>query len=343
MLLGEVTAFMAAALLTGCGTAVVRWHAIARGRLDVPNARSSHTAPTPRGGGLAIVVIVIAATIVAALLGSLPVTESAALALGGGMVAVVGYCDDLKGLSIVPRLTVHSIAAVIAVVALASVESVFPHLPAGVAMALLVLTVLWSINLFNFMDGIDGLAASQATFVFLASAALIAISRGADVPALLLLMVTAGACAGFLWWNWPPARIFMGDVGSGFLGFWIAAVALVLDRVEVLSVWTTTILMSVFIADATVTLFRRMLRRERWHEPHRSHAYQALARRWHGHRNVTLALWAVNLLLVLPLAALSAFWRDAAPLLAFATLAALVVLVSVAVAGGQGVPPADRS
>jgi Fuc2NAc and GlcNAc transferase len=333
MLLGEVIAFAAAALLAACGTALVRRHALARGQLDVPNARSSHTAPTPRGGGLAIVVVVLAATIVAALFAELPVNQGAALVLGGGMVAVVGYYDDVRGLKILPRLAVHLIAAVIAVLALASVDSVFPRLHTGIAVAVLVLTVLWSINLFNFMDGIDGLAASQATFVFMASAALIAACRGADVPALSLLAVTAGACAGFLCWNWPPARIFMGDVGSGFLGFWIAAIALALDRVQALSVWTTTILMAVFIADATVTLLRRMLRREPWHEPHRSHAYQALARRWHGHRKVTLALWAINLLLVLPLAALSAFRRDLGPLLAVATLAVLGVLAWL---GGAG-------
>src|SRR5262245_54860298 len=115
MLLGEVTAFVAAALLAACATALVRRHALARGRLDVPNARSSHTEPTPRGGGLAIVVIVLAATIVATLLADLPNAESAALVVGGGMVAAVGYCDDVRGLSILPRLTVHLVAAAIAV------------------------------------------------------------------------------------------------------------------------------------------------------------------------------------------------------------------------------------
>ena len=331
----EVAAFGAALLSTAAVTAIVRRRALAHGRLDVPNARSSHSVPTPRGGGLAIVAVVLVATVIVAALAGLPVSACAALVIGGGSVALVGHWDDLKGLPILPRLAVHCAAAVIAVGALADAGSVFPALHFAVAFTLLVLAVLWSINLFNFMDGIDGLAASQATFVFLSSAVLIAISPGPDTSSLSLLAVTAGACAGFLCWNWPPARIFMGDVGSGFLGFWVAAVALVLDRAGMLSVWTTTILMSVFIADASVTLLRRMARRERWHEPHRSHAYQALARRWHGHRRVTVTLWAVNLVFVLPMAALSVQERSRAPMLAALTLAALAVLVWIAGAGRQ--------
>ena len=339
MLSAEIAAFLVTGLTTAAGTALVRRRALARGRLDVPNARSSHSVPTPRGGGLAIVAVVLTATIIAAALAVLPAGPCAALVIGGGMVAFVGYIDDLKGLPILPRLSVHVTAAAIAVATLADAGSVFPGLPATMAITVLMLAVLWSINLFNFMDGIDGLAASQATFVFLSSAALIALSPRVDTPFLSLLAVTSGACAGFLCWNWPPARIFMGDVGSGFLGFWVAAVALALDRTGVLSVWTTTILMSVFVADATVTLLRRVARRERWHEPHRSHAYQTLARRWHGHRGVTVLLWAINVAFVLPMAAWSAHERGRAPLLAALTLAALAVLVWIAGAG----KPRDRA
>ena len=125
----------------------------------------------------------------------------------------------------------------------------------------------------------------------------------------------------------------MGDVGSGFLGFWLAAMALTLDRADVLSIWTSVILGSVFIADATVTLLRRIVRRERWHQAHRSHAYQNLARRWRSHRSVTLLLWIINFVIVFPLAALSVFEPSFAREIAGATLAPFGLLALLAGAG----------
>jgi Fuc2NAc and GlcNAc transferase len=320
--LAETVALLAATALAAGGTGLVRRYALIRGRLDVPNARSSHSTPTPRGGGIAIVLVLMTATVALGLSGRLRSDDCLALIAGGLLLALVGQWDDVRGLRVLPRLAAHAAAALLAIFLIASPSFTFDSLHPAVAILLLVFAMLWSINLFNFMDGIDGFAASQATFVFLASAGLIALAgRAAEIP--ILLLVSAGACAGFLGWNWPPARIFMGDVGSGFLGFWVAAVALVVDRDGLLSVWTITILMSVFIADATCTLLRRVGRRQRWDEAHRSHAYQRLARRWKGHLRVTAALWVTNVLLVLPLAALSVTWPRAAPFIAMLTLAAL--------------------
>ena len=125
----------------------------------------------------------------------------------------------------------------------------------------------------------------------------------------------------------------MGDVGSGFLGFWLAAVALALEHWGILSIWTSTILGSVFIADATVTLVRRIVRRERWHDAHRSHAYQTLAKRWNSHRRVTILLWALNVAIALPLAAISVMEPGIAPQIALATLAGFGLLALLAGAG----------
>ena len=207
------------------------------------------------------------------------------------------------------------------------------ELPRWVAMFALAVGVLWSINLFNFMDGIDGIAGSQAAFVSAATALLIAALRDASSPWLLLPVVTAGACFGFLAWNWPPARIFMGDVGSGFFGLLPSsrsAPARAHGYLELLDVNDTGLGV---IADATVTLVRRIVRRERWHEAHRSHAYQTLAKRWNSHRRVTILLWALNVAIALPLAAISEMEPGIAPRIALATLAGFGLLALLAGAG----------
>jgi len=340
MLTRELALFLTAAALSAAATWFIWRHAVNWGLLDIPNARSSHSHPTPRGGGLAIVVTVLAATTIAALLRELPLLDAAALVGCGGVVAAIGYYDDMKGLSALPRFLVHLTAAVISVGVLIGLDSVLAvlsaPLPRWFAFSVLVVGVLWSINLFNFMDGIDGIAASQAAFVSTAGAVLIAVLKDPITPWLILPVVTAGACFGFLVWNWPPARIFMGDVGSGFLGFWLAAVALALDRAGVLSIWTSTTLGSIFIADATVTLLRRIARRERWHQAHRSHAYQNLARRWSSHRRVTVLLWILNVAIVFPLAAMSVSAPGFAPQTAVATLCAFGLIALFAGAGASG-------
>ena len=337
MLLRELALFLTAIVLSAAATWQIRRRAVRWGLLDVPNARSSHTRPTPRGGGLAIVVIVLATGIAAVLLRQLPAVDSAALVACGGAVAAVGYYDDLKGLSAPVRFVVHLLAAAVAAGVLVGVDTapavLSAPLPRWLALAVVVVAVMWSINLFNFMDGIDGIAASQAAFVSIASAMLMTVLKDPATPWLILPVATAGACVGFLAWNWPPARIFMGDVGSGFLGFWLAASALALDRVDMLSIWTSIILGSVFVADATVTLVRRIVRRERWHEAHRSHAYQALARRWNSHRRVTMLLWSLNVAIALPLAAISVMEPGIARQIALATLAGFGLLALLAGAG----------
>jgi len=337
MLLRELALFLTAIVLSAAATWQIRRRAVRWGLLDVPNARSSHTRPTPRGGGLAIVVIVLATAIAAVLLRQLPAVDSAALVACGGAVAAVGYYDDLKGLSAPVRFVVHLLAAAVAAGVLVGVDTapavLSAPLPRWLALAVVVVAVMWSINLFNFMDGIDGIAASQAAFVSIASAMLMTVLKDPATPWLILPVATAGACLGFLAWNWPPARIFMGDVGSGFLGFWLAASALALDRVGMLSIWTSIILGSVFVADATVTLVRRIVRRERWHEAHRSHAYQALARRWNSHRRVTMLLWSLNVAIALPLAAISVMEPGFARQIALATLAGFGLLALLAGAG----------
>lgn len=309
-----------AAFVTGW----VRTRAIRRGILDVPNARSSHTIPTPRGGGLAIAATCLVGLVALAVADQVSGRLLGAFGIGGMLVALVGYLDDTRGMGRRVRLFAHFIAAASLLLFLSrepAADFTIGLLPLWASAVVLALGVMWSINLFNFMDGIDGLAASQALFVTTAAAALAAWTQ----PWLMLAVVTAAASFGFLLWNWPPARIFMGDVGSGFLGFWLGALAVTMHAHDVLPIWTFVILHSVFIADATATLLCRMYLRQRWRDPHRTHAYQQLAVRWRSHLPVTMLGWLVNLMFVLPLAYVSVLLPAAAPWIAIAVVLAWMI------------------
>jgi Fuc2NAc and GlcNAc transferase len=190
-------------------------------------------------------------------------------------------------------------------------------------------------NLFNFMDGTDGIAASEAIFVLCGGALLGVLSGSAQVCWAALLCATA--CLGFLLWNWAPARIFMGDVGSGYLGYVIAVLALAATRANPAALWAWLILGGVFFVDATVTLLRRLARGERPHEAHRSHAYQWFARRWDSHAKVTCAVLAVDLLWLLPCAVFALRAPSFAAATAMVALLPLVLLACV-VSGRRELP-----
>lgn len=290
-MLPAVAAFAAALVLTG----LVRRYALARAVLDVPNERSSHTAPVPRGGGLAIVAVVLGG--VALLGGTGRLAGALALAvLGGGMlIAALGWLDDRRGLPALVRLAGHAIAAGWALWWLDGMPTLTIGTHAVVLGAggglLAGLVIVWATNVTNFMDGIDGLAAGEAATVTLSAAALLATGN----PGLgLAAALTGGAALGFLPWNWRPARIFMGDTGSGFLGYVIAVLAIASERAGALPAMVWLVLYAVFATDATLTLVRRAWRGERWYAPHRSHAYQRLVQAGWSHDRVTGAVLLVN-------------------------------------------------
>jgi Fuc2NAc and GlcNAc transferase len=327
-----LAALAASALLTQ----ITRKVAAGSGVLDVPNARSSHGVPTPRGGGVAIVLVTTAGLIVLAVREMVRPDLLWAVGGGGLAVALVGFADDRRSLSVVTRLAVHFAAALWALAWLGGL----PPLRVGDHLVSLgwagylpgALGIVWAVNLFNFMDGIDGLAASEAIFVVVCGVPLsLPIARSSGVVPEAL--VFAAACGGFLLWNWSPARIFLGDVGSGYLGYVIVVLAVALTRDNPAALWVWLILGGAFFVDATVTLVRRGLRNERVHEAHRSHAYQWLARRWNSHARVTLAVLCVNLLWLLP----CAVWASRSPHAAVAcVIIALAPLAVLAVAVGSG-------
>jgi Fuc2NAc and GlcNAc transferase len=320
------------AVLTG----VVRRLASRHGLLDLPNERSSHTAPTPRGGGIAIVLASAIGLTVLGALGAVPPTLIVATLGGGIPVAIVGFMDDRRRLSAAVRLAVHASAAVWALVVLGGLP------PIQVSESLLrlgwsgfvigVLGIVWVLNLFNFMDGIDGVAAAEATFVMGAGAGLSAIC-GIGIPTSVGAVVFGAACLGFLVWNWPPAKIFMGDVGSGYLGYVIAVMALASARDNPAALPAWLILGGVFFCDATVTLIRRFLRGEHVSEAHRSHAYQWLARRWRSHGRATAAVLAIDLCWLLPCALFATEHPAYSGWTVVVALAPLVILVLFTGAG----------
>lgn len=296
---GALLLLAGAAAVAGVLTGAVRRYALARSILDRPNERSLHDTPVPRGGGVAIVTTFAAGLALLAALGAVP--RNVAIALAGGLaVALVGWLDDRSGGVPAPiRLAVHVAAVSWCLYWIGGLHSVWlgsvrvePGIP-GAALALV--GMAWWINLYNFMDGIDGLAGGQALSVCVLAALLMGGTGALLQPALLL----AGAAAGFLWWNWTPARVFMGDAGSGFLGFCFAAFALASEAAGSLPLVLWILLSGVFLFDSTVTLLRRMWRGETWYAPHRTHAYQRLVAAGLTHAQVTAGIVVTNVVLAL--------------------------------------------
>jgi Fuc2NAc and GlcNAc transferase len=287
------------------GTGVLRRYALSRSVLDVPNHRSSHAVPTPRGGGVAIVVMFLIALVLLTWTGH--VETSAAIALGGTglLVALVGFVDDHRHLPARWRLLAHFGAAAWAIAWLGGLHPVVllgNTVDLGVAGDLIaVVALVWLLNLYNFMDGIDGIAGVEALTVCAGAAVLYLAARPSGHEGTVPL-VLAAATLGFLGWNFPPARIFLGDVGSGFLGIVLGMLAIRAGNHSPQLFWSWLILLGVFVVDATFTLVRRMARRERIYEAHRSHAYQHAARQHGGHLPVTIAVGAINVVWLLPIA-----------------------------------------
>lgn len=268
------------------GTWLARRYALRRALIDQPGERRSHSVATPRGGGISIVIALLVATVALGI--RQPVQAPLLLAFGTGLllVAGIGWIDDHRPLSPWWRLIVHVLAAGLFALAVGDLHSSFTWAVCAFV-ATLVLTNVW-----NFMDGIDGLAASQALL------AAVGLSAWAGGPWGWLALALAAACAGFLPFNFPRARIFMGDVGSGALGYALGALMAV-SAIHLEGRAALVLLpVSVFLADATLTLGRRILRGERWWSPHTQHAYQAWARRA-GHITVTAAYALVSLVVII--------------------------------------------
>lgn len=288
--------------------------------LDHPNERSLHSQPTPRTGGVAILFGFASAIVLWVSIGD-TAGQIWWLMAGLGIISGISFLDDWRGLSVGGRFFGQFVGATIVVIGAGlTLPPMFTTLlvfPAWLSIFLSILLLVWMVNLYNFMDGMDGFAGGMAVIGFGTFAILGMLAGNSPFAALNLSL--AGAASGFLLFNFPPARIFMGDVGSASLGLLAGGFILWGARDDVFPIWTGLLVFSPFIVDASVTLLGRVLRGERFWQAHKKHYYQRLVLLGWGHRKTVLAeyvlmfgcavsaLWMVSTSLTMQLAMLT-FW-----------------------------------
>lgn len=272
-------------------------YALMHGLIDIPNDRSSHQIATPRGAGIVFVVLWLSFMTLAWLLGWLSFKYWLLLVPATAIVSTLGFWDDHQGLSAKVRLWFQALVALCCVSLMDGIPSL--HLFGSEAlylgsfgMIIGVLWMMWSVNLFNFMDGIDGLASIETFFVLGFGGLLFWLQDQSQMALITWAMLLA--VAGFLVWNWPKAKVFMGDAGSYCLGFLVAILALVGDRLFNIPISLWLILYAVFCYDATVTLIRRIILRKHWATAHRDHAYQRMHQAGFSHKHILFIVIALN-------------------------------------------------
>ena len=330
--------------LLACGTVAMLRTPLSRYALDAPNERSAHTNPTPRGGGCAIWLAYSVGLVILALLGHIEIITLIAFLGSGSLAMLSGLLDDFNkhGVKAETRLVLHVIAVVWAILWLGGIKQIqigsIVWQWGYAEQILLALAMLWIINITNFMDGLNGLAASEIIFVS-GTAGMLAWASG-DTVNLLLCALLLATTTGFLPWNIRQAKIFLGDSGAYFLGMTIALLALTSAQTGSVPPWCWMILFAVFLGDSAVAKIRRMAENiKAWKEPHDTHAYNHLSRYWNSHGKVSLAICAVNILLLAPLAILAwayPYWGVA---IAFITLSAMILLATLLGSGVKRVHP----
>ena len=326
------------------------YHALLSCRIiDLPNSRSLHSLPRPRAGGIAILIAFFSTLIASGLADVLDSNFSQALIYGGITIALIGLGDDIYNLNPIVRFLATLLVTILCVlgIGMPSVSFMgFVLQPSVILLVFEVLAILWILNLFNFMDGIDAIASVEAISVILLASALLlfveptSASSNYQVEVLLLI---AFSTAGFLVWNWPPAKLFMGDVGSGFLGFVLALFAVQTSIEQTLNVWVWLILLGVFFSDATVTVIRRIFNKKKFYEAHREHVYQHLvlyiqehkdlapeALRTYAHKITSTLVVVINFVWLAPWAYMAKIYSEQAMLFALVALTPLLILFILA-------------
>ncbi len=291
--------------------------------IDHPGERSAHHRPTPSGGGVAIVLVACLFQLLLLATGHIELLTALVL-LTAFPVALIGLVDDVRTLAPQWRLVLQACIALLPVIWLGELPAINVSgwmLEPGLATWVLVpLALVWLCNLYNFMDGIDSIAAAQALFVFLLIAVL-AFSRAPELS--LVALGLAAAIVGFLYWNLPPARIFMGDSGSTYLGMVIGLLALLGMAADAISFWALLLMMGVFLADTACTLATRLLRGENVFHAHNTHAYQHAARIYGSHGAVVMRIMLINVIWLLPLTVLAQMHPQFGVYLAFSGIVPL--------------------
>lgn len=288
-------AFIASMLAVG----LFRYIAEHIGLIDIPNHRSAHTTPTPRGGGIAFCIVWLIASFIAVPLSTWPTNQAIAMLPGALIIAIVGFLDDFADLSARRRLVIQLLVAIMTVFSLHGLDHInlaSVELHIGIlGGVLLTLAIVWSINLFNFMDGLDGLAGVEALFIFSVGGYLLWHSGGTHFAMIAWLL--AASLAGFLVWNFPPASIFMGDVGSAFLGYLVILFAVIGEKWYGVPSLIWLILYGLFVTDATLTLVRRILAGDKFYEAHQLHSFHRLHQAGWRQRQILMGTIVINFVL----------------------------------------------
>ena len=318
MLAGSIvlSCLIVSALLTG----LVRGYALKRGVVDRPTARGLHEVPVARGGGAAILAAVSACLIALMAVGAVAPRLGAPWVACGLGFGLLGWVDDHIDLSAAVRFVCQ---LTLAITFCLTLPSVVPIDPVGLMLvALGAIVMVWMVNLYNFMDGADGFAALEAVVV--AGVGAVILSMAGAEQEMRIAALVAGGSAGFLFWNWSPARIFMGDVGSYFLGFQFGALILY-GAIAGTGAWIWLILLAPFITDASLTLIRRMVKREQWWQAHRTHLYQRLIVSGWSHARVCVALLVITIVPLAPAAVIVVCY----PAMGLSTTATIYVLAAI--------------
>ena len=311
-------------------TYFMRAYALKKNIIDNPNERSSHSIPTPRGGGVAVVGSYLLALVTLMYSQQLALHTGFVLMAAGFVIALLGFLDDHGHINSMLRLAIHFLVAIGVVLSLGGFAEV--TVSNGVQLGFIaniiaVLFLVWLLNLYNFMDGINGIASVEAITTTMSMAILYLIlntSLNADI-----LWLLAACIFGFLLWNFPKAKIFMGDACSGFLGLTLGILALVALKENLALFCAWIICLGVFVVDATYTLIKRVLSGHKMYDAHRSHSYQILSRKWGSHTPVTLVVAAVNLFWLFPIAYITVTQNITYP--EIAVLIAYIPLLLVAI------------
>jgi Fuc2NAc and GlcNAc transferase len=319
----EVLGLAAAFVLSLLGTRAYKSFATRKGILANPNFRTLHERPVPKGGGFVFSLIFVLGVLILWLLKIADSGVILALGLGGGMATLFGFLDDIMEFNVPPKLLIQIFLAAWTVFCFdGGPLTHIGWIPGWFAWMLTCFLLVWMINLYNFMDGIDGMAGSGAVFIA-GVAAIVVFINGHSNMALVLVLLSV-SCLGFLLFNWPPASIFMGDSGSIFLGYCFGALIVKTVMDGEISFWTWLVILGYFLGDTTTTLLLRIIIVKKY-KPHRSHAYQNLARIWGSHLKVTSLVVAYHCVWLLPLAIWSALQQETAPLAAILALVPVVL------------------
>jgi len=308
------------------GVFLYKKYALYTGIISNPNYRTLHELPIPRGGGIVFSTLFILAILLIWRYLQLSDNLLLILGVGGGMASLLGFIDDIKNIRARFKLIIQLLLSSWVLYCLYLDNLLFLNwMPFFLTIPAFLFFMVWIINAYNFMDGVDGMAASGAIFTSLTLALVLSLT-GNSVELIAIFILMAALISGFIFFNWPPASIFMGDAGSVFLGYIFGSLLLFTSLNGYISIWIWLTVFGYFFADTTVTQIVRVISIKKWYLPHRSHAYQNLARITGSHLKVTSGVTLYNIIWILPLTLLSALKPEMAVIISMLAICPALVI-----------------